>query len=82
METATIKSWPEWLHWCSVSIKTEGKWPEKGSRVATYWLNKLPLRFQQLLKSQTGWFMTAATESWHQYKEFISQREKSKQDEN
>lgn len=81
METATIKTWPEWLHWCSVSIKTNGQWPGKGSRVATYWLNKLPLRLQQLLKSQTGWFMAAAMESWHQYKEYISQREKSKQDE-
>lgn len=82
MENATIKTWPEWLHWCSVSLKTDGKWPEKGSRVATYWLNKPPLGFQQLLKSQTGWFMAAATESWREYKEFISQREKHKQDEN
>lgn len=79
METATIKSWPEWLHWCSVSIKTEGKWPERGSRVATYWLNKLPAKYGQLLYSGKGWFIIGATWTWIKYKEFISEREKSKQ---
>jgi hypothetical protein len=80
METATIKSWPEWLHWCSVSINSQGQWPEKPSKVATYWLDKLPLRFKELLKSEKGWFVWSASMAWTQYKEFISEREKQKQD--
>jgi hypothetical protein len=72
METATIKSWPEWLHWCSVSINSQGQWPEKPSRVATYWLHRSPLKHNG--------FMLASRNSWFLYKGFISEREKSKLD--